>query len=240
MSITSIDRLVAARFLQQQSWFTHLSVEAQDKALRTMRTLRARKGNVVIPANEPADGWYAVLWGLVELQSAGGGSRTSYLALSGGEWFGEGSVLQSAPRRYEVRALRDSELLCLPRGLFHELLATSIPFNRAVLQRMNQRVAQAMAVIDSDRRRSPEQRLAIYLSRHFWPGLRKLNLSQDELAALAGMSRQTANRTLRALHEKGLITLRHGRVESLDQQALECFAGVAPPHWLEAPALDAA
>ena len=155
---------------------------------------------------------------------------SAYLALMAGEWFGEGSVLQDAPRRYEVVALRDSELVCMPRELFHQLMAASLPFCHAIMRHLNQRLGQAMAIIEANRTGSPEQRLALYLSRGFWNGPRQLHLSQEELGWLAGLSRQTVNRALRGLSERGLVGLQQGRVVEVAQEALQAFVvDLRPP-----------
>ncbi len=61
------------------------------------------------------------------------------------------ATLKDQPRRYEVMALRDTELSCLPLTEFENL-----------------RVSQAMALIDATRLRTPEQRVALSLSRQFW------------------------------------------------------------------------
>ena len=221
-----MEHFQVARFLRMQPWFALLAPAAQDELLRCACTVRARKGEVPLNAGEAARGWYAVLWGFVKLQSPAHGEQASaFLALTGGEWFGEGSALKDEPRRYEVVALRDSELLCLPLPQFRDLLATSLPFNQAVMHQMNLRLGQAMAIIEANRTGSLEQRLALYLSRKFWHGLRRLNLSQEELGGLAGMSRQAANRGLAGLARRGLVELRFGRVVQIDQNALEQFVG---------------
>lgn len=226
MAPHSLDRFQVARFLRMQTWFAHLSPVAQERVIRLSHTLRVRKGDVALCSGEVACGWYAVLSGFVKLQSPGVDDEVSaFLALTGGEWFGEGSALQDEPRRYEVVALRDTELLCLPRAQFHELLASNVTFANAVLRHMNQRLAQAMAIIEANRTGTLEQRLALYLSRTFWHDLRPLNLSQEELGTLAGMSRQTTNRALRQLAERGLVSLRHGRVVATDAAGLERFRG---------------
>lgn len=223
-----MDRFQVARFLRMQPWFTSLDPAMQEKTLRAAHTVRARKGEVVLHAGERAEAWYAVLWGFVKLQSPGPDEQVStFLALTGGEWFGEGSVMKDGPRRYEVVALRDCELLCLPRACFHQLLGASLPFNHAVLRHLNLRLGQAMAIIEANRTGSLEQRLALHLSREFWHGLRRLNLSQEELGLLAGMSRQAANRALKGLEDKGLLSLKFGRVVGVDQDALERFVGRA-------------
>ena len=70
------------------------------------------------------------------------------------------------------------------------------------------------------RTRSPEQRIALALSRLFWNRLRQLDLTQDELASLAGMSRQTANRALCELQARGLIGQAFNRITVRDDEGL--------------------
>ncbi|MBI2770805.1 MAG: Crp/Fnr family transcriptional regulator [Burkholderiales bacterium] len=216
----------STRFLAGQPWFGNLPPAAQDRITGRAFTLRAAKGETLLRAGEEVKGWYAVLSGLVKLQTQSAQGRLSvFLGVPGGEWFGEGSAMKAEPRRYDVVALRDTELLCLPRAQFDELRATSLEFNQALLLQMNMRLAQAMAIIEAGRIRSPEQRVALYLSRLFWQGLRKLNLSQEELGNLVGLSRQTVNRVLQKLEQEGLVTLEFGRVGILSDEGLVAFVG---------------
>lgn len=216
-----------SHFLRLQPWFAALDTPRQDRVIRHSFTLHARCGEVVLRAGEAPQGWYALLSGFVKLQSPALNEQVAaLLALTGGEWFGEDALMRRQPRRYEVVALRDSELLCLPQAQFDELLGANPVFNRAVLGHLNRRLDQMMAIIETQRTGTLEQRLALHLSRAFWHGLRKLNLCQAELGSLAGMSRQTANRGLKLLERRGLVTLRFGRVETVQQDALERFVGL--------------
>jgi len=131
--------------------------------------------------------------------------------------------LKSELRRYEVIALRDTELLCMPLAEFNQLRASSIEFNHFLTDLLNFRVSQAMALIEASRLRTAEQRVALSLSRLFWDRTRRLSLSQDELASLVGASRQTTNQALQSLVQRGLVTLDFGRVSIADDQALTCF-----------------
>jgi CRP/FNR family cyclic AMP-dependent transcriptional regulator len=138
-----------------------------------------------------------VLHGLVMLRSPACKARTSaFIGIPDGEWFGEGSALKAEARKYEVVALRPTQLLCLPLPLFQTLRDTSLAFNQYLVQHMNLRLGQAMTIIEAGRMRSPEHRVALYLSRLFWRSTRRLNLTQEELGQLAGLSRQTVNRVL--------------------------------------------
>lgn len=214
----------ATLFLNAQPWFAELPVALRQRVLAESLTLSGAKGQVILPAGAPVQGWYAVLTGLVKLESSStDGKRSAYMGMPEGEWFGEGSALKAEPRRYDVIALRDSQLLCLPRPVFDTLRASSLAFNQHLVQHLNLRLGQAMAIIEAGRIRSPEQRVALCLSRLFWRGTRRISLSQEELGHLAGLSRQTVNRVLGVLAQQGLVALDFNRVSIPDDQALNAY-----------------
>lgn len=215
----------STHFLCTQPWYAGLPAAVQLRIADRVFTLQGSKGDVLLRAGENVQGWYAVLSGLVKLQSQSSqGRRQAYLGIPGGEWFGEGSAMKTDPRRYDVIALRDSQLLCLPRAEFDELRATSLTFNQALTEQLNMRLGQAMVIIETMRLRTPLQRVAMYLGRHLWRGPRKLSLSQEELGILAGLSRQTVNHALQTLGQQGLVSLEFGRVSILDEEGLLALA----------------
>lgn len=214
-------RLLTRHFLATQPWFTSLDAASQAQLTQRVEVIQANKGQTVLAAGQPVHGWYAVLSGLVKLQTeAADGRRSAFIGVPDGEWFGEGSVLKDELRRYAVVALRDSWLMCLPRDLFTELQQGNLRFNQYLVQHLNMRLGQAMALIEAGRIRAPEHRVALYLSRLFWRSTRRLYLTQEELGTLVGLSRQTVNRVLRQLAERGIVSSDLGRVAILDDAAL--------------------
>ncbi|MDD0837559.1 Crp/Fnr family transcriptional regulator [Curvibacter sp. HBC61] len=221
---------MARQFLAAQPWFASLPADEQARLHAEVNTFTARKGEVLLPQGQRADGWYAVLSGLVLLESESEGNRRSaFIGMPDGEWFGEGSALKNEPRRYNVVALRDTWLLCLPQAAFQRLQAQHLPFNQFLVQHLNMRLGQAMTLIETGRLRSPDQRVALYLSRQFWRSTRQLYITQDELGKLVGLSRQTVNRVLRSLAQLGIVALDHGRVRIRCDQALSRFLAGEPP-----------
>lgn len=215
---------LAAAFIQGQPWHGALTAAMQREVIDQLTLVKGEKGACLLPTGTPVKGWYAVLNGLVKLQSTSPEGRVSaFLGVPAGEWFGEGSALKAESRRYDVIALRDTTLLCLPRPLFEALQMSSLAFNQYLVAHLNRRLGQAMELIEAGRLRSPEERVALYLSRVFWPGTRKLSLSQEELGHLVGLSRQTVNRVLRQMERLGLVSLTFGRVEILDEPALMAY-----------------
>lgn len=128
-------------------------------------------------------------------------------------------------------ALRDTKLVCIPSAVFEILLQQSTRFNRFVIDELNRKLGLAMSIIQTGRSGNAQQRLALALSRMFRNQTRTLELSQDELASLAGMARQTANRALQQLEQRGIVRLAMNRITVLDEHALlHCMSEGAAAH----------
>ncbi|MCE1251022.1 MAG: Crp/Fnr family transcriptional regulator [Comamonadaceae bacterium] len=218
----------AERFICRQPWFASLEAKLQQEVRSGVYETQGAKGAVLLPAGSPAQGWHAVLSGLVMLRSTQHRARTAaFIGVPDGEWFGEGTAMRAEAQRYEVIALRPTRLLCLPLALFEHLHAGSLEFNQYLAQHINLRLGQALTIIEAGRTRSAEQRVALQLSRLFWRSRRRLDITQEELGQLAGLSRQTINRALGALAAAGIVGLDFGRVAILDDTALDQFLATA-------------
>lgn len=214
----------APRFISAQPWFASVPAALQERLRNEVFAVQGDKGAVMMPAGSAVEGWHAVLSGLVMLQSpASKGRASAFIGVPDGEWFGEGSAMKPEPRKYNVVALRPTTLLCLPLPLFATLRESSLAFNQFLVQHLNMRLGQAMTIIEAGRTQSPEYRVALYLSRLFWRSTRRLNLTQDELGQLVGLSRQTVNRVLRTLEELGIVSLDFGKVAIVDDKALGAY-----------------
>ena len=221
----------AQRFIAAQPWFAGLPAALRERLREEVFAEQADKGAVMMPAGSAVQGWHAVLSGLVMLQSPTSQGRSSaFIGVPDGEWFGEGSAMKPEPRKYDVVALRPTQLMCLPLHLFATLRDTSLAFNQFLVQHLNLRLGQAMTIIEAGRMRSPEHRVALYLSRIFWRSTRRLNLTQEELGQLVGLSRQTVNRVLQSLEAAGIVSLDFGRVAILDDEALNGYLAATAAH----------
>jgi CRP/FNR family transcriptional regulator, cyclic AMP receptor protein len=220
------DTEILSTFLTRQLWFKRLKIEQQERIIASMQVTHVEAGETAFGVGSPVRGWYAVLTGLVKLQGVSStGKASTFIGVAHGDWFGEGSVLKAEGRRYEVIALRHSTLACLPRSLFYELSSQHLEFNQFLVNHLNMRLGQAMAAIETAKIRSTDQKVAIYLSRIFWPNSKHLYLTQSELGLLTGLSRQTVNQTLHRLASLGLIETNFGRIVVIDHEQLVEFAG---------------
>ncbi|MDW8337481.1 MAG: Crp/Fnr family transcriptional regulator, partial [Tepidimonas sp.] len=185
---------------------------------------RASRGQRLILRGTPVQAWWAVLAGMAKLQTAGPDGRVSaFLGVPAGEWFGEGTVLRGGCWRYDVVAARDTTLIGLPLQWFRHLHEHCLAFNHFLIERLNHRLGQAMTAIEAGRLRSPEERVAQVLLMFCGAGLQRITLSQEDLGHLAGLSRQTINRVLKAFEARGWVALDFSRVEVGDRAALDAL-----------------
>jgi CRP-like cAMP-binding protein len=187
------------------------------------------KGSHVFHHGERVDYWMGVVDGLAKMTMIGrDGRATSFVAVGAGAWFGEGSVIKQVPRQYDGVALRNTELAFVPRGLFMSLLDENLAFSRFIIDTLNERLHQFVGLASRDRLLEPNARVALSLASLFNPVLspgteKTLVVSQDEIAELAGLSRQRTNEALRVLEQRGLLRIERVGVTVLDLERLERF-----------------
>jgi CRP/FNR family transcriptional regulator, cyclic AMP receptor protein len=189
---------------------------------------------VGVPAcrkGEPVEHWIGIVDGLVKMTSMNNeGKTTTFLGVTSGGWFGEGSLLKDKTRKYDVVTLRESRVAYMPRATFEWLLDTSIDFNRFLLMQLNERLGQFIAMVEYERLLEPDARVARSLASLFNPVLypeqaTAVQLSQEEIGYLTGVSRQRVNQALQVLEKAGLLKVEYGRIRILDLDGLRAFDG---------------
>ncbi|MFO1212233.1 MAG: Crp/Fnr family transcriptional regulator [Paenacidovorax caeni] len=207
-------------------WLGLLEAEARERAVATLVVGDAKAGDYVCRVGRPVTYWFGLVDGLLKMSAdnAQGGTMT-FTGVPPGGWFGEGTAVKREPYRYNIQALRKSVVAGLPIDTFHWLLDHSIPFNRFVMNQLNERLGQFIAAREIDRLGSPDVRVARSLAALFnpvlYPGVGQvLRITQQELAYLVGLSRQRVNEALAALQAQGLIRVEYGGLRVLDIDAL--------------------
>ena len=179
---------------------------------------KVSQGGFICRKGEAVEHWVGLIDGLAKMSTDLDSGKTATLTgLAPGGWFGEGSLLKTEPRRYDVVALRDSRVAYMRRETFQWLLDHSISFNRYVVIQLNERLGQFIGLLESERLLDTDARVARCLATLFnpvlYPGLgAKLDISQEEIGLLAGVSRQRVNQTLKVLESAGLLTVDYGGV----------------------------
>ena len=215
-----------AEFVAAAHWARGLEPALYERALAETSVRPAPAGSLVCRKGEAVDHWIGVVEGLVKMANVSlDGKPTSFTGIPTGGWFGEGSLLKTEPRRYDIVALRDSTIAYMPRATFMALLDRSVAFNRFLLIQLNERLGQFIAMVEHDRLLGPDARLARGLAAlfnpHLYPGIGpNLPISQEEIGQLVGLSRQRVNQALKRLEQANLLRIEYGGVTVLDLEGL--------------------
>jgi len=210
-------------------WLHGLEANEKERALADLKVVKVEPGELLCRVGRPVTYWFGVIDGLLKTSNdSAQGIPITFTGLPPGGWFGEGTVIKREAYRYNIEALRPSTVAGLTVDTFHWLLDRSIPFNRFILQQLNERLGQFMAAREIDRLNDPDARVARSLAALFhpilYPGVGTLlRITQQELGYLVGLSRQRVNEALRALQASGLIRVEYGGVKVIDLERLRAF-----------------
>jgi CRP/FNR family cyclic AMP-dependent transcriptional regulator len=210
-------------------WSCHLTPEEMERACTGIVERAFAANEHIFMRGDRFDYWTGIVTGLARMSIVSrGGKATTFTGMTAGAWFGEGSVLKGEPRRYDVVALRDTRLAMMDRATFMWLFENSVGFNRVLVTQLNERLGQFIGLLEYGRTLDATARLARSVAGLFNPILYPnttlhLEITQEEIGALSGLSRQNANQCLKTLEREGLLRLDYGGVTILDLERLRCY-----------------
>lgn len=206
-------------------WALLESVPEEDvrRLLAIARRRKFARGEVVFHQDDPADTLHLISKGRFAVRTQTRLGDTVILAVLGsGQCFGELSLVEPGqPRSATVAALEAGETMSVHQ-LDFDRLTREHPNTKDVLvailaaqvRRLSGHLLDALYV-PADKR--VVKRLA-EIAALYPDG--EIPLTQEDLADLAGTSRATVNRVLRAEQDKGTVVLRRGKTTVVDADGL--------------------
>jgi CRP/FNR family transcriptional regulator, cyclic AMP receptor protein len=224
------------RLLRQGAWFNELPGDLQTAIVHRSVVRSYRRGQVVTRANGRVDGLYGLLEGRLRvIRPVGSGAEDLIYIAEPGFWLGEFSLLTGEPAVVGALAATAVQMLVLPRREFERLVDAEPrwfrPFAKLALTRYGLMIRQ----LSDTRVLPPEERLRTRLAdlvelrrmERAGAGPVVLRISQEELARIVGVSRQTLNALLADLRNEGLVEVGFRAVRIPDPARL--YAAAPPP-----------
>jgi CRP/FNR family transcriptional regulator, cyclic AMP receptor protein len=207
--------------------FAGLDKEGLDGLVRGMRVRRFRRGETVFHLGDPGDALFIVMSGSIKITlPADTGDEAILATLRPGDFFGELALLDGAPRSATAVAIEASETYVLARDRFRELISTEPVMREAVLATLAAEVRRLTHHVEELHFLDITGRLASRLARMtaesgampLEGGAVRLAgpLTQGDLAAMIGCTRQSVNKLLGMFTDEGLIRLEKDRIVVLD------------------------
>ncbi len=218
-------------FLAQHDLLGHLTPEELDLLLGSARVERLDAGRVLFRKGDPGDRLYVVLAGRIAIGTTSeDGKEVVFNVLGRGEVFGEIALLDGKARTADATAMAESHLLVLERKDFMPFLERHPEVAARLIAVLCERVRWVSESYEDalfmDLPARLAKRLLILAESYGEPvegaGTRiEFPLSQQELAKIAGVSREAVNKLLRAWQSEGLIAHDHSHVTILDEARLK-------------------
>jgi len=221
--------ITAERFREIAFWSAELTEDEIERARRGITEKVFAKGAYICHKGDTFDAWTGVISGIVRLGTVSQKGKSVTLAgIRSGTWFGEGSVLKKEPRQYDLVALRDLRLAMMGSGTFFWLFENSAGFNRFLVKQFNERIGQFIALVEFDRSLDATGKVARNIAWLCNPVLvpkagNQLDITQEEIGLISGVSRQAVNGALQVLEQKKLLRVGHGGITILDLDALSRY-----------------
>jgi CRP/FNR family transcriptional regulator, cyclic AMP receptor protein len=184
------------------------------------------QGAMIFAKGDPGTTLMAVLSGSVRISvPARDGHEAVLNIIKPGQVFGEVALLDGRARTADAVAMIDCELIVIDRRDFIPLLRREPDVVLKLIEILCARIRRTSAQVEEVMYLSLAARLAKALlelsggveastTRH------KVRIAQRELGNIAGMSRESTNKQLRAWEQRAWVHLERGRIAVLDAEAL--------------------
>jgi CRP-like cAMP-binding protein len=236
--VTTADDATVA-LLRRCPLFAEAEPDALADLVRQLRRRRFRRGEVIFHEGDPADALHVVASGSVKIVlSSMEGEEAIIATLHPGDFFGELSLLDGAPRSATAAAVEATETLSLPRDVFLEELGRSASLRDSLLRSLAGELRRLTGHVEELHFLDISGRLAsrlVRLAREADPGPQRTEdgrleatlewpFTQSDLAAMIGATRQSVNRLLVDLVDRGLVSIERDTLVIPDLERLERLA----------------
>ena len=218
------------RLFEQHPLFGRLEAEELDRLVTYMRVARHKRRTVLFRKGDPGTNMMVVLAGRVKVCTHSEDGKELVLNLfSPGDVFGEIALLAGADRTADAVTLDDCELLVLERRDFLPFLRSNPDACLKLMAVLCQKLRQTSELLEEALFLEGPSRLAkrlVHLAEAFGSPVRDgvridLQLSQQQLGNMVGMSRESMNKHLRQWREEDLIRVQDGHYVITDLEALQ-------------------
>jgi CRP/FNR family cyclic AMP-dependent transcriptional regulator len=208
------------RKLMTDKWFRACPSELQAALVRLSRPIRLTDGEELFQCGDGEIGLYCVLEGALLISNVNDVGQMAVLSqVEPCQWFGEIATLDQGPRHFSAHACGDTEVLFVPGEALvpwlnlHPLCWRDIGILACSKLRVALDALQEISLLSLEQRLLRRlERIASGYGSRVRPTTR-VKISQEVIAQMMGVSRQSANKAMKSLEEVGLISRNYGVVE---------------------------
>ena len=220
---------LACAAMARSPLFHDMDPDELTRLAMTMARRRFRRNEVIFHEGDPGDSLHVVVEGRIKItRESADGAEAIVVILTPGESFGELVMLDGAPRSATATAMEPTETMTMSRSTFVELVEGGSPFRARLLAGIAQRIRRLTDQLAEVHFLDLAGRLALQLTllaEASSPGATSdielaTSLTQSDLAAMVGGTRQRVNQIIGDFTDEGLLDHRGGRIVVRDLERL--------------------
>ena len=213
--------------LKQIPLFASLEPADQEQLAALLRKRSVGRGAVLFRQGDEGTALYIILRGRIRI-----GIRTkledeiTLAILNDGEFLGEMALLDGMPRSADATALDETQLYVLSRNDFLSFLSKNARAVQTVLHALSMRLRNTDDLLAEICFSSLSSRLARRLTemaaaaKPAQTGTQSVRLTQKELASMLGTTRESVNKELKVLRDRGILSTSRNLITIHDPESL--------------------
>jgi CRP/FNR family cyclic AMP-dependent transcriptional regulator len=202
-----------ASLLAANPFFAGLARTTLDRIAGICRPQHLAARAVLFLKGDESDGLYAIRRGLIRIGTTDDlGQQMTMNLLGAGDVFGEIALLDGRSRTADAVALESTEMFFLPRRDFVGLVEGEPAIAQHLIELLCARLRDLIERMEETTFLPAETRLARRILALAIDYGREIHASQEELASLTGVTRETVNRQLQSWKRSGILSLGRGRL----------------------------
>lgn len=209
--------------LMQRGVFRNFTHDTQSNLAKIGRKISVKEKATLYNTGDKPLGIYGVISGCIKLTAEDvKGNYYLYGVKQPGWWFGEISALDGQPHGQVASAMTNTELFLIPREKLIKTLEQNPALYRHFVDVLCLRLRGAGQLMEDSAFLDLPLRLAkLLLQIHADRNNYHAKVSQEELAASLGVTRQSIYRILKNWQSNNYISVSYGDIEILDPSALQ-------------------
>lgn len=207
-----------------------ISIVGGEKALRDFVEgrhvdLYRKKQRIYTEGNHPVRLYY-VQKGRVKVYKTNEQGKELIVRIANeGEFFGYTALLEASVYKENAEALEDAEIATMPKAEFEELMSANPEvtrkFIRLLASDVTEKEDQLIRVAYNSLRKKVADALLTVYKKYKDTSEKRINLSRENLAAIAGTATESLIRTLTDFRDEKLIEITDGKITVLNPVRLE-------------------
>jgi CRP-like cAMP-binding protein len=216
-------------YLKSIPYFSGLTPEELDSIRKLIFEKKVERGDIVVFEGDPPDALYFVGDGAVKMFRTSAEGKEQVLSIARpGDSFNDVPAFDGGPNLASAQAMGPVTLYGIPKHTLDVFLQDHPQVAVSVANILAAQVRHLVSLVEDLSFQPVVGRVAKVLLEYAGDGTSPgQQLTQQDMAAMAGTAREVVSRSLKALQSEGVIKIDRHRIVVTDKEALRGIAGVS-------------